>query len=354
MKKDWTQNLWLLGTWLFLGYVGTGVMPKVFTHGLGGVEKVSQNQYAVFSTAGGVTVGLLIIFGLGWLKYFKTTIRGEVPMIAVSGFGTAIVIVTTTLMYSFAGVSVMVAQVLMRGSVIILMLSVDGIMIWRGLSTTKITQNQYKGVAAALAAIACAIFAPARPLKPGQHAASFAEILPTLLAYIFLGYAIRLFVQQLWKHKKGQAAQDNRGFFAVEQLFAVATLATVAGYICFSSSTAPGLVDAQQAFSHWNWAAMVSGVFFGLVAVPSVFLMMLKGRTGTFGALLNRVTTLIAGTISTCALAMLFVGQNWPTVYDWVSFGLLLLALNYVGKAAAEKTRPGVATSGFARPTAQR
>lgn len=347
MRKDWTQHLWLLGTWLFLGYVGTGVMPKVFTYGLGGIEKVSQNQYAVFSTAGGVTVSLLIVFGLGWLKYFKATIRGEVPMIAASGFGTAVVIVTTTLMYSFKGVSVMVAQVLMRGSVIILMLGVDWIMIQRGLSTSKITKTQYKGVAFALAAIACAIFAPARALKPGQHAATFVEILPTLLAYICLGYAIRLFIQQLWKNKKGQAAQDNRGFFAVEQLFAVATLAVVAAYICLSSSTAPDLVDAQQALRHWNWSAMGSGVFFGLVAVPSVFLMMLKGRSGTFGALLNRVVTLIAGTIATCALAITF-GQDWPTVYDWVSFGLLIVALHYVGKAAAEKkaSQTVAATSG--------
>lgn len=336
-ERDWTQNLWLLGTWLFLAYVVTGVVPKMFTYGLGGVEKVSQNQYAVFSTAGGVTVGMLIILGLGWLRYFRSSFRGEVSMIAASGFGTAVVIVTTTLMYSFKGVSVMVAQVLMRGSVIILMLGVDWVMIWQGLSKERITKTQYKGVAFALAAIACAIFAPARPLKPGQHAATFTEILPTLLAYIFLGYAIRLFVQQFWKHKKGPAAQDNRGFFAVEQLFAVATLAVVAGYIYFSSSTAPGLVDAQQAFHHWNWSAMWSGVFFGLVAVPSVFLMMLKCRPGTFGALLNRVVTLIAGTIATCALAIFFAGQNWPTVYDWVSFGLLLVALHYVGKAAAEK-----------------
>ncbi|MBI2638876.1 hypothetical protein HYW83_04785 [Candidatus Peregrinibacteria bacterium] len=342
MRKDWTQNLWLLGTWLFLAYVGTGVMPKVFTYGLGGVDKVSQNQYAIFSTAGGIIVGLLIVFGLGWLRHFKRTIPWEGTMTCVSGFSTAVVIVTTTLMYTFKGVSVMVAQVLMRGSVIILMLGIDGIMIWRGLSTTKITRTQYKGVAFALAAIALAIFAPARPLKPGQYAATFTEILPTLLAYIFLGYAIRLFIQQLWKHKKGEAAQDNRGFFAVEQLFAVATLVAVAVYICFSSSTAPGLVDAQQAFKHWNGWAMVSGIFFGLVAVPSVFLMMLKGRTGTFGALLNRVVTLIAGTIATCALAIAVAGQNWPTVYDWVSFGLLLLALHYVGKAAAEKKKAAV------------
>lgn len=354
MKKDWTQKLWLLGTWLFLGYVGTGIAPRIFTQGLGGVEMVSQNQYAVFSTAGGVAVAMLIVLGLGWLRHFKRTIPGEVPMIGVSGFGTAVVIITTTLLYSFKGVSVMVAQVFMRGSVIILMLGIDWIMLWRGLSTTKITRNQYKGVAFALAAIACAIFAPARALKAGQHAATFVEVLPTLLAYIFLGYAPRLFVQQYWKHKKGPAAQDNRGFFAVEQLFAVATFAIVTAYLLVSDSSDPRVVDAQKAISNWNWSAMGSGIFFGLVAVPSVFLMMLKGRTGTFGALLNRVTTLIAGTISTCALAMLFVEQNWPTVYDWVSFGLLLLALHYVGKAAAEKTRPEVVTSGFARPTASR
>lgn len=335
-EKDWTQNLWLLGIWLFLGYVGTGVTPKIFTQGLGGVEKVGQIQYSVFSTAGGVTVAMLIVFGLGWLKYFKPSFRGEVPMTAVSGFGTAVVIVTTTLMYSFKGVSVMVAQVLMRGSVIILMLGVDGIMTWLGLSKERITKTQMKGVVFALAAIAVVILAPARPLKPGQHAATFAEILPTLLSYIFLGYAIRLFVQQFWKHKKGEAAQDNRGFFAAEQMFAVATFAVLTVYVLVSGSSDPRVVDAKSAMQHWNWPAMVSGVFFGLVAVPSVFLMMLKGRTGTFGALLNRVVTLIAGTIATCAIAIAF-GQDWPTVYDWVSFGLLLVALHYVGKAAAEK-----------------
>lgn len=334
--EDWTQNLRLLGTWLFLGYVGTGVMPKVFTHGLGGVEKVSQNQYAVFSTAGGVAVGLCIVFGLGWLRRFKRTVPWEGTMAVVSGISTADVIVTTTLMYTFAGVSVMVAQVMMRGSVIVLMLGIDWYMLLRGISQHKVTKTQLKGVVFALAAVALAMLAPARPLKPGQHAATMMEILSTLAMYIFAGYGVRLYIQQLYKHRKGKA-QDNRGFFAVEQLSAAATLALVGGCIYFAESGSKNLLDAQQTFHHWNFAAMASGMFFGAIAVPSVLTMMLPGRTGTFGALLNRIVTLWAGTISTCVIAFFFTGQPWPTKYDWTAFGLLCIAMYYVGKAAEEK-----------------
>ena len=57
----------------------------------------------------------------------------EIPYIIASGVCTAVVVPTTTLMYSFKNISVMVAMVVMRGAVIVIGRVVDEIQIRQGI-----------------------------------------------------------------------------------------------------------------------------------------------------------------------------------------------------------------------------
>ena len=63
---------------------------------------------------------------------------------------------------------------------------------------------------------------------------------------------------------------------------------------------------------------------------------MFKGRTATFANLANRLTSLIAGTLSTVIFAAVF-GGKYPAVIDWVSLGFIFLAIYFMAKA--EKRR---------------
>jgi len=87
-----------------------------------------------------------------------------------------------------------------------------------------------------------------------------------------------------------------------------------------------------------TWApwAFLAGTGFGIVAFFSVFIFMFKGRTATFSGLVNRLTLLIAGTVSTVVFAAFFSG-SFPHPVDWISLILIVVAIGFMAKA--EKKR---------------
>jgi hypothetical protein len=85
----------------------------------------------------------------------------------------------------------------------------------------------------------------------------------------------------------------------------------------------------------WGWAVL-SGTAFGVVAFFSVFLFMFKGRTATFAGLVNRLTSLTAGTVATLISALL-LGGHYPKFQDWLSLLFILVAVGFL--SVAEKKR---------------
>src|SRR5690606_22397809 len=115
--------------------------------------------FLVYSLLGGSIINLAIIFGLGWwrLESNGTTtvlgreIPGEYKYIIPSGICTAVVVPTTTLMYSLP-ISVMVAMTIMRGSVIVISRAVDAIQIRQGILHKEVYWQENAGVVFALGA----------------------------------------------------------------------------------------------------------------------------------------------------------------------------------------------------------
>lgn len=95
----------------------------------------------------------------------------------------------------------------------------------------------------------------------------------------------------------------------------------------------------QSAFTAPNeqWLkAALAGVPYGIGAFFSVFLFMFKGRTATFAGLVNRLTSLVAGTLATL-LVFLLMAQKPPKPEDWLGLAIILIALYFLGKS--EKKR---------------
>lgn len=333
----------------FVFYIITGVSVKYFlgssSEGFPGMKDL---EYLVYSTIGGNLFALAIVMILKWYKIqsnkiiniFGIKMPVEFLYIIPSGVCTAIVIPTTTLMYSLP-ISVMVAMVIMRGSVIIISRLIDAIQIKQGILKKHVYKEENIAVLFALIAVAINI------LWSKDGGFDFIYNLPAviILCSYIIAYFIRIYIMNYYKNTRGKnVRQDNKGFFGVEQIFATLTL-FVTGYIIYNSPEFFGWNNEQinifiQSFEKPNPhfpGAVIAGTAFGMVAFFSVFIFMFKGRTATFAGLVNRLTSLIAGTAATIISFYIF-GGKFPSTEDWLSLIFIFISVGFITKAEKRRT----------------
>jgi hypothetical protein len=287
---------------------------------------------------------------------------------------TAIIIPGTTLLYALP-ISVMVAMVIMRASVIIISRIVDAVQARQGLLKRRVLPEENWAVVFALLALGTnLLLAPivdvleARGLpvsrlvglKPGALHGSFEFVhspmaMTVLIAYV-TAYAIRLYIMNYFKNTRtGEKALDNRGFFAIEQVAATVSIAAmcVIAYVGrdWFGWTAPAVLAFHTAAQRVDFAGVLSGIPFGLVAFFSVFLFMFQGRTATFAGVVNRLTSLLAGTTSTLLMAWIW-HQKPPSVQDWASFLFILVAVGFLTQAERHRMSERAAAPVPAAPAA--
>ncbi len=359
----------------FAAYIATGVAVKYFVSVR--APKLTDMSYLVNSTLGSSLVVLLVVLALGWvrLKSNRVVRRGpwnvpvELAYIIPSGVCTAVVIPTTTLMYTLP-ISVMVAMVIMRGSVIVISRAVDAIQIRQGILTKKVYAEENWAVCFAILAVAAHVVllplvaaleargiaaASALGLRPDEAKGSF-DFLGSRAALIILGsyvvaYSIRIYIMNYFKNTRAKGVpQDNKGFFSIEQIAAGVTM-LAAGALLWNGTelfgwTDPRVMAFKRALAAPTWTAVASGLPFGAVAFFSVFLFMFQGRTATFAGLVNRLTSLLAGTAATL-LSHVFFAARLPSARDWISMAFILVAVAFltrserrrVAELAAERAR---------------
>lgn len=332
----------------FVLYVITGISVKYF---LGspqqGFPGMLEINYLVYNTIGGNFLALVVVLIFRWYKiqsnaytgFLGKKIPSELLYIIPSGICTAVVIPTTTLMYTLP-ISVMVAMVIMRGSIIVISRAIDAIQIKQGILHKKVYWEENAAVLFAVIAVAANLV----NLKPGSFDFIGSTAAMSILISYLIAYSIRIYIMNYYKNTRGKGVkQDNKAFFAIEQIAATVTMFTV-GIILFYSTdlfgwTAKQIVQFREAFvtpdNMWSWA-MISGLAFGLLAFFSVFIFMFKGRTATFAGLVNRLTSLIAGTAATLLFAVVF-GGKYPVTEDWITLGFIFIAVAFLTKA--EKKR---------------
>ncbi len=332
----------------FVFYVITGVTVKYF---LGSADQgfpgMHDLEYLVYSTIGGNLLALAVVLILRWyklqsnnsVKFLGMNLPVELIYIIPSGICTAVVIPTTTLMYTLP-ISVMVAMVIMRGSIIIISRIIDAIQIKQGILKKRVYKEENIAVVFALLAVAINIFWG----KGGGFDFIYNTAAMVILISYITAYFIRIYIMNYYKNTRGKnVKQDNKGFFAIEQISATITMFT-AGLILYYSYELFGSHNMQmtifrEAFDNprpmWGWA-VIAGLAFGIVAFFSVFIFMFKGRTATFAGLVNRLTSLIAGTAATLIFYISFGGKP-PAVEDWISLVFIFIAVGFI--TIAEKKR---------------
>lgn len=354
-KEGSTERLIQLCTGYFVFYIITGLSVKYF---LGkpelGFPGMSDMQYLVYSTIGGNMFALAVVIILGWyriqsngsVKFLGMTVPEELVYIIPSGICTAVVIPTTTLMYSLP-ISVMVAMVIMRGSVIVISRIVDEIQIRQGILKKRIYLEENIAVVFAIIAVAINVFYG----KQGEFDFIYNAAAMTILTSYIIAYLIRIYIMNYFKNTRAKGVrQDNKGFFGIEQIAASITM-ILGGIFIYTGFTAWGWTLPQvKAFvgsftdlhPMWGWA-ILAGTAFGMVAFFSVFIFMFKGRTATFAGLVNRLTSLIAGTAATL-LFYVFFGGKFPGTADWLSLLFILIAVGFITRAEKKRVAELTAT----------
>lgn len=335
----------------FLFYVVTGITVKYF---LGSAAKgfpgMNGMTFLPYSTWGGVSIVLAVVLALRWfrLKSIRPIRWGgfefpsEYLYIIPSGVCTAVVIPTTTLMYTLP-ISVMVAMVIMRASVIVIGRVVDAIQIRRGILKKTVYLEENVAVVFAVIAASMKVF--------GKSAGGF-DFLQSKAALIIFScyisaYAVRIYIMNYYKNTrpKGESL-NNKAFFTIEQFAATITLALVTLLIftspaLFDWGKAPQVQLFNSAFTdpHPMWlSASFAGMAFGIVAFFSVFIFMFKGRTATFTGLVNRLTSLIAGTTATLVM-WAFFGSRFPSKSDWIALFFIFVAVGFLTIAERRRTK---------------
>lgn len=313
--------------WFALGYFACYVPYAALTRGLtagligehgadGPLPGLSVLPAAATASALGM---LAFITAMGWWRYVgKTRVLGVTlpvpgPYTFLSGLCTAAILLTTTLAYTFHGVSVVLMMVLMRSGVLLLAPIVD-------LLTGRAVRPR-SWVALGLSGGALAVSFESRGAL-SLSGPAVADLVVYLVAYF-----VRLrFMSRLAKSPDPDA---SRRYFVEEQivatpasLVALAVLALVNGG-AVSDSVAAGfdLLAGDPTLPILIAIGLLSqgtGVFGGLI--------LLDARETSFCVPVNRASSLVAGVGAAYALHLVW-GEAPPARGELLAVGLCVVAM---------------------------
>lgn len=315
-RRRFKLRIWWLALGYFAFYAPYSFLIKILTNQqwpgvTGPVSGFRVLPAVVLATA---VVLPAIITVKGWWPYLTRDGSRKLPwQIVLSGFGTAIIIGTTTLAFTFTGVSILFALLLMRGGVLILAPAVDTLF--------KRRVRWFSWVALGLTMPALAIaFIDVNNYRLTPLAA-------LIIGAYLCGYVLRL--PCVTSLAKQEDTEITRRYFVQESV--VALMFLVAIPIVFAViGRGEIMLQLRQGFvglfsSGLTLPAFMIGALYAALYCFGT-LIYLDGRENTFCIPLNRGSSLFAGLVATLLLA-LFFGQAFPSMAQLGSASLIALAL---------------------------
>lgn len=287
----------------------------------------------------GTAAAIAVIFGLlGWWRH----IRWPGAAVFVSGLGTAVIIATTTLLFTFHGVSIMLALVMMRAGVLILAPLVDLV------SGRTVRWFSWAALVFSLAAAAVA-------MSGGNAGQKLPIEVGGCLSLYLAGYALRL--PCMTGAAKCPDTTLTRCYLVQEAAVALAALLIVQAIVALTDLgvISSGLRQGFAALASEPLAspAVLIGILYAGLFVCGT-LVYLDRRENTFCVPLNRCSSLLAGVLAAYALTWLR-GVPPPAASQLVAAtlvaaGLLLLSpfhhvLEQVASLAVQSRRRSAAVA---------
>jgi protein-tyrosine-phosphatase len=319
--RKYNLAIWGLALGYFLFYIPYSALIKVITSGkLPGMSGPVSGFELLPVTVVATAVGMFgFITAAGWWKYagrrkfFGLAIPFPNRWTFLSGVGFTVIIGTTTLAYTFEGVSIIFALLLMRGGVLIMSPIIDTIF--------KRRVRWFSWIALSLSILALAIaFADVN-----NYELTIAAGL-NLAAYLS-GYMLRL--PCMTTKAKCDDQQVCRRYFVEEQIVAMPILVALPATLAFIGK-GESMLALRRGFTTFLESDIVIpsiliGLFYAGLAVCGT-LIYLDRREHTFCIPLNRCSSLLSGIVASYALAFT-LNQPTPSVPQLISASIIVAAL---------------------------
>ena len=317
-------RIWGLALGYFAFYLPYSFLVKIVTTGLWpGVGGTVSG----FRLLPGVVIAIALVLPAiitykGWWKYAR---RRElwglnIPLphgpVVLSGLGTAMIIGTTTLAFSFAGVSILFALLLMRGGVLIMAPTVD--LLYR----RRVRWFSWIALGLVLPAMFVAL------VDVNNYSLTTLAAL-TIGAYLS-GYLLR--IPCLTSMAKIEDEEVTRRYFVEEVIAAIFFLVAIP--VAFAL-IGQGQIMLEVRHGFLNLHA--SGVTIPALLIGALYaslyyfgtLIYLDCRENTFCIPLNRSSSLLGGVVASFALALIF-GLAAPSEAQLASALLIVVALLFL------------------------
>lgn len=305
MKIAGHRIIWAFAFGYFFFYAPYAAVTKAVS------PELAMLPWVVLGTIVTATMALTL---LGWWKYARP-FGG--PAVVLSGAGTAVIIASTTIAYTFHGVSILLALLLMRGGVLVMAPLIDR------TYGRNVRWFSWAALALSFGAIAIA-------LRDVQNYQMTLAVVLNLAAYLS-GYCLRL--PCMTHCAKTDDRDCTRRWLVQELIVAMVALATLPLGMALFGRTPDGIP-----------AALFIGVLYALLYFFGT-LIYLDRRENTFSVPLNRGASMLAGLAAAAAVTVLY-GLPLPPASQFIAAMVILLALlllsplhHYVEDAWAFVTR---------------
>lgn len=345
-KEQKLLSIWWFAFGYFAAYVPYSALTKYLskTKGIAGFELLPITACASFVAM------IAFLTGMGWWKYAgrKKILGLNVPWPGkwtfLSGVCSAAIIPTTTLAYTFGGISIVFMMLLLRGGVLGLAPIVDA------LSGRKVRWFSWIALALTLGSLFVSFFF-------GQGSYKMTVAAGINLSIYLLAYFVRLrFMSRM--AKSDDAAATTR-YFVEEHMSATPVLLVVLGLTAlFGSGT--GASAVQRGFTEffgYGAAVVVLAIAIGVLSEGTgIFggLVLLGKQENTYCVPVNRASSLLAGVTASFTLAI-FAGGRMPGAPELIGAGMIISAIVVLSlgpslerrwKRTAEPIAPAVAVAG--------
>jgi hypothetical protein len=339
-------SIWAFAAGYFAAYVPYAAVTKALTSGarsggpsgvpaedaVGAGEALSGVAVLPGSiTASVVTMALTLALTGLWRSAGRARLGGlrlpaPGPYTALSGVASAVIVMTTTLAYTFDGTSIVLVMLLLRGGVLVIAPIVDAV------TGRRVRVASWIGLGASLLAVVVAF--AMRAERATMSAAAVADVVVYVVAYF-----VRL--RFMGKLAKSESRAATLRYFVEEQMVTTPVALATLG---IAAATLPGPLgdELRLGFAvlagHPNlgWVLLVgalsaaTGIFGGLV--------LLDTREATFAVPVNRGSSLVAGVCAGLAAHAVGRGEA-PDLGEGVGAALVVVAVGVL--AVGGRERPG-------------
>jgi len=329
------MGIWAAAVGYFLSYVPYSALTKALSKGMlpgaeGGLDGLELLPATVMTS----TVGMLAFLTIAgwWGDATQRQIGGlSLPTptrwTLISGLCTAGIIATTTLAYTFGGVSIVFMMLLMRGGVLVIAPIVDAI------SGRTIRWFSWVALALSLGALGVAFS------ERGGWALTLTaglDITIYLTAYFFRLSAMSHLA-------KTDDPAVTRRYFVEEQMVATPAVVTALALTAFLGSGAAaeslraGFTTFFDRGAVYVGVAVLIGLFSQGTGIFGGFILLGK-QENSFCVPVNRASSILAGVVASAALAVL-LGASPTSTHQLVGAGMVLLAVLFLSLPPALANR---------------